>query len=199
MLANRNFLRKYLNKIRLNFFWKKHWIKRNSYFESIKKYQKIIIVGDSHIEFLEHYLINDKVVCLGISGERVAGLNKRIDRIIADQPKKIICLIGINDVINNVSFRQTTNSFLGLNNKLKDSKIDYHFLQIMPLGKSRGISNNAVKRLNEFLDLNNFPLISIFENSEKFLLPDGLSDDDLHLNRKGYAYFIKQIATLLNE
>ena len=159
----------------------------------------MIIVGDSHIEFLEHYLINDKVVCLGISGERVAGLNKRIDRIIADQPKKIICLIGINNVLNNVSFRQTTNSFLELNNKLKDSGIDYHFLQIMPLGTSLGIYNNAVKSLNEFLDFNKFPLISIFKNSEEFLLRGGLSDDDLHLNINGYSYFIKQIATLLDE
>ena len=188
-----------LSNVRQRYFFLKHRKSRLKSFKEINLKNKVLLVGDSHIEFLEKHLINDNVVCLGISGERVEGLNKRIIGVITAQPKKIICLIGINDVLNNVSFRQTKNSYLELNNQLKDSTIDYHFLQIMPLGKSRGIYNNAVKRLNEFLDSNNFPLISIFENSEKFLLPDGLSNDDLHLNINGYSYFIKQIATLLDE
>ena len=191
--------KKVLSKVRQRYFFLKHRKSRLKSFKEFNLKNKVLLVGDSHIECLEQHLINENVVCLGISGERVTGLNKRIHRILAAQPKKIICLIGINDVLNNVSFRQTKNSFLELNNKLKDSTIDYHFLQIMPLGISRGTCNNAVNRLNEFLDLNNFPLISIFKDSEKSLLTDGLSDDDLHLNINGYSYFIKQIATLLDE
>jgi lysophospholipase L1-like esterase len=191
--------KKVLSKVRQRYFFLKHRKSRLKSFKEIDLKNKVLLVGDSHIEFLEQYMINENVICLGISGERVTGLNKRIDRILATQPKKIICLIGINDVVNNVSFKQTSQDFLVLNNKLRNSVKNYCFIEIMPLGISRGIYNNAVKRLNEFLDGNVFPLTSIFKDSEKFLLPDGLSDDDLHLNKKGYTYFIKQIATLLDE
>ena len=134
---------------------------------------------------------------MGISGERIAGLERRILNIIRLKPKRIICLIGINDILNNVSFKQLASDLIRLNQKLKKSRIDYFFVELLPLGRSLDAHNEQVEITNKFMRANNFPMFSLFDENHNKQLLIKYSDDDLHLNKRGYSFFIEKIEKIL--
>lgn len=181
-------------------------ILKNSY----ENKEKIMFIGDSITDGCEwHELFaNDEVniVNRGINSDRLEGLLGRLDILIEEKPKKIILMIGIN----NLQHGEETDHILSKYDQLLQKifrelpRTRVAILSILPvsneIAKSTQIkSNNAIYALNhqiKFLaDKYKFDYIDIFGDFEKNgHLNEMYSYDGLHPNGQGYLIIKNRVS-----
>jgi lysophospholipase L1-like esterase len=165
-----------------------------------------ILMGDSISLWFPHEQLPQTTTWLnqGISGEVSEGLLQRLDLIADTQPDYIFVMIGINDLLRDVSDRQLLDNQQDIIRELAQmhpsativmqSILPHSADQATWEGKEQllTISNDRIRTLNrelatianaenvQFLDL--VPLFSDRQGN----LPMALSTDGLHLNENGY-------------
>lgn len=168
----------------------------------------IVFFGDS----LTYYgdfssVFPDKVVCnLGMRGDTIQGMIKRLEQLSLLEPEKVYLMAGINDVANCKpeifkSLYETLvcrlkrvvpiseiviQSILPVNNK--DYTISCNNIEILKC--NRLISSIASKYGLDYIDLHSL----YFEND---LLPSKFTVDGMHLKIEAYSIWLDKIKTSL--
>jgi len=167
-----------------------------------------LIVGDSMVSSIDwkHFLNRSDVVNLGIPGDSLPGILHRIDQHLLSTPASITLWIGVNDVLQGKSPKETIALFKKLKIKLSGFKGPICLVGITPLAKSwRGSStlNLNISKVNH--ELTSLCQISgwKFLNSEDILATqDGFLDlaftyDGLHLDAHGYKRISEEIGAFI--
>ncbi|MEB3360399.1 MAG: SGNH/GDSL hydrolase family protein [Synechococcales bacterium] len=165
-----------------------------------------ILMGDSISLWFPSELLPPSQTWLnqGISGEGTAGLLKRLDLIDRTQPDTIFVMIGINDMLREVTDATILANQRAIIQELREQHPDAAIVvqSVLPHageessweGKERllAIPNQRIRNLNrelaaiarqegaDFLDL--YPLFSDADGNLRL----DLTTDGLHLNRNGY-------------
>ncbi len=165
-----------------------------------------VLMGDSISLWFPHELLPQTTTWLnqGISGEISEGLLKRLDLIEETQPDYIFVMIGINDLLRDMSDDEILGNQRQIVRDLRAMHADATIVlqSILPHGSDRAtwegkdrlvaIPNERIQRLNaelaaiareesaQFLDLT-----PLFSDSAGNLRTE-LSTDGLHLNDNGY-------------
>ena len=65
---------------------------------------EIVFLGDSITEYVDFgkYLPSYHIINMGIAGDTVSGVMRRLGEVIALQPRKLFLLIGINDICDGI-------------------------------------------------------------------------------------------------
>jgi hypothetical protein len=67
------------------------------------RHSPLVMLGDSHIDLARWYeLLGCSVANHGIGGDTTAGVLARIDDVIALQPKHVVIMVGVNDVLRGI-------------------------------------------------------------------------------------------------
>ncbi len=184
--------------LRSSFHW---WIYRNmkmKEFQHLDIFDKIVLVGDSQVEFFKAGYSYFEFVNLGIAGERINGLCSRLSSILLEKPKEVVLLIGINDVLANKSIKHINNSFTKLLEILNNHEVPYKVIEIVHVGHTRNQFNPQITSANRILHslISSDRIISLTDMglfSDDMILDRKYSDDGLHLNELGYARLNKTI------
>lgn len=179
-----------------------HYEQRNSLFESLTISQNdTVMLGDSMILYNEWQEFFDvPIVNRGIGGDTTAGLLRRLHTITEGQPKRIVLMIGINDISRNVPRKTSLKNYehllshihhqspqtkiymmsvLPVNNDIYGSRVDNHNVVIF---------NKKIRRLSKkytatFIDI--YP-----QYEQRGQLKKSYTKDGLHLNGEGYAVWV---------
>ncbi|MED0935351.1 GDSL-type esterase/lipase family protein [Bacillus mobilis] len=153
----------------------------------------IVFLGDSHTDYFEwneHF--RDKTISnQGIAGDTVENILKRINYVNSVNPKKIFVMMGINDLQGN----KNPNAQIYIQSIFHVNKDKYPLY----FGKDAKQLNVKIDNLNKDIadlssKINNVYWINtndIFGASNQ--LPSKYTIDGLHLNKKGYELWIKNL------
>jgi lysophospholipase L1-like esterase len=161
-------------------------------FQQLDIFDKIVLVGDSQVEFFKASYSDFEFVNLGISGERINGLCARLPSILREKPKEIILLIGINDILGNKSIEQITSLFTKLLAILNKHDVIFKVIEIIHVGDTKNQFNPQITEVNKMLHSltspdNMVPPTGMGIFSDDMILDSKYSDDGLHLNELGYS------------
>lgn len=165
-----------------------------------------IFLGHSLVsEFLlREYLPEYRIVNMGIGGDDVKGLTKRLDIALVRNPKCLLIEIGINDIINEVlvdSINQNFEQMIKFIRKKTDCQLIV--FNIFPSGDEK--RNQAVQIVNNYLlqlaEKYNFTLVDVYSDfvEDNRLKPDFNCGDNTHLSGKGYLEWANLIRKIFNE
>ncbi|WP_282148870.1 GDSL-type esterase/lipase family protein [Algibacter lectus] len=185
--------------------WKiKHRAKRQIFFLKLRPLKDdIILCGDSHIEYFDLNLLNNKnTYNFGISGEKTEGLISRIDNIMQMESRTLIFLTGINDLLAGKRNKTIINNFENLINKIKKRNKNHSisFISIYPVAQGK-VKKNHIAEINNYLEqqcfINNFNFIDVHSNLIDIngILNKNYTNDGIHLNKKGQ----QKIASIINK
>lgn len=160
--------------------------------------EDIVFLGNSITQYCEwsELLQNPKVKNRGIAGDGIDGVLKRIQPILAEKPKAIYLMIGVNDLF----FHDETYIIEGYEKLLQqcasvspETKVIVQ--SVLPVNgdiKTMTISNASIVSLNEKLkelsgryQLDYLDLHAHFKNEEGKLKPQ-YSVDGIHINGAAY-------------
>ncbi len=176
----------------------------------------ILFLGDSHTEhfYLQELIGNSLLKNRGISGDRLRGILKRLDPIIASQPKKIFIQAGINDLGMGArqdsiaaQYRRLISIISAGSPRTKiyvqsifpvENKIDKPSTYCNPW------VNKAVVNINAFLKANAEKQEYTFIDVYSSLVKDGklnpaYSFDGIHLTADGYVIWADLVRPYVNE
>ena len=167
--------------------------------QTITKQPDIIFLGDSLTFQGDWQSLSDKLTILnfGINGDRLSGLEVRLDQVVRLKPKVLFLLIGINDLT--VRWRpdvyKSYEQFLQkLTTALPDTQI--YIQSLLPVRDDvRTIMGNDViqlvnQKIQSFAETYQLTYIDIFNpmlDPEDNRLCRTYQIDGLHLNQDGYA------------
>ena len=147
-------------------------------FQQLDIFDKIVLVGDSQVEFFKASYSDFEFVNLGIAGERINGLCSRLSSILLEKPKEVVFLIGINDVLANKSIKQIIDSFTKLLKVLNNYPVSYKVIEIIQVGHNRNQFNPQITAANKILH-------SLISPDSIISLTDmGLFSDDMIIDSK---------------
>lgn len=134
----------------------------------------------------------------GINGDTSAGVLKRLDGIIEQNPKLVLLGIGGNDVLQRVNSSVTTENITKTVQQLKKSSIpvvliaEPHFSASALFGKA---SDNPI-----YEQIAESEKVPAFLNGWSEILSDNsLKSDQIHANAQGYAKFAEMLYEFLQE
>jgi len=185
--------------------------------QSISKIRQadIIMFGNSitHGGNWNELLGRKNVVERGIPSDNTEGMLNRINTIIKLNPKICFILAGVNDIYSGITVDNVFINYVKIIESLKKQKIVPVVQSCFYSGKNWGSNwnltpefnrnkNLEIEKLNNLLKdyaaKSNIDFIDINSklSSEGFLIPE-LSQDDLHLNYKGYKIWVKEVEKIL--
>ncbi|NET69619.1 MAG: G-D-S-L family lipolytic protein [Sphaerospermopsis sp. SIO1G2] len=165
-----------------------------------------ILAGDSLTLWFPPDLLPEERNWLnqGISGETTKGLLKRLDFFDKTNPKIILVMIGINDLIRGIKDQEILDNQRQIISYLrrKHPKTKIFLQSILPHGaetatwegkdKLLNLPNSRIRKLNKELEkianqqgAEYLDLYSLFSSKEGYMRPE-FSTDGLHLNSQGY-------------
>jgi len=168
----------------------------------------IVFIGDSLTEFFDwqRRFPDHSIINLGVAGETVEALSRRINRILSSikNPDFIFIMTGINDItMEDYDIISDYRSILkSLSSSFQDAVIVVQ--SILPV-KLPWIDNEIIGRINislkalsqefhaEFLDLYGF-----FTNADGRPVTEYLLDDGVHLSNKGYEKWSEVVEGFLS-
>ena len=156
-------------------------------------------IADSNFQL---YFPDKKVVELGYPGDNLKNMQRRVNQIVAVNPKKIFVLAGTNSL--NYSKREFEHYYGELLNAIKDSLPEaqlYCFNIVPQRDGTMGLSqnNNIIRERNSFISLfckkSNVKMIDIYNLFVDPLgnLQKGVTMDGVHLYEKGYKTWAKAL------
>ncbi len=167
----------------------------------------IVFLGDSITAYIDWHEFFPGINLLnrGIEGDTWVGVLNRIDEIILRQPKKIVLMVGTNEIANGIMSEQIINNAIEviyrIQTELPDTqiilcdvlpspKLDCSIVKDVDLGYSIIANTN-----NNILNLK---LIDLYLNSDGSVNEGLFSLDKIHLNGKGYLIWIDKLKTIIN-
>jgi lysophospholipase L1-like esterase len=194
-----------------------YWLNRNEYFTKLESIDtsSIILLGDSHFMLYnqEEHFKNPQILNRGIVGDNVNGVYHRLDQVLPYKPKKIILLVGINDIVDGFLPEETLKIYSIILHEIskKSPNTEIHVLSILPADRlvyHRHIHvksiipdfNSKLKKICEKNSVFYHDLYSSFEDPKSGLLRQKLSiGDGLHLNHKGYEVLTSILTEIVGD
>lgn len=157
--------------------------------------------------------LKQRIVNRGISGDSSYGLLYRSDEIVTGQPGKLFIMIGINDIADGIPIEEVATNICYLTEYIgrmsPDTKI--YLQSLLPVNESYNRYRGLTGRSEEVAKLNSLikeiaeeqPNITYIELHDHFLdkksnaLRRDLTNDGLHLNKKGYKLWAKLLRPYL--
>ena len=170
---------------------------------SLKKC-KYILIGDSHTFELKDYMPpRPDLVNIGIKGDTTRGILARLrENILSVESETAIIQIGYNDF----KFRSLTRAvanYKTLLSRLPQKQV--YLCSLFPVNGKRIITNNKIKLFNKEIESicagsSRFKYVNIFDNlydaGSRGINP-AYTYDGVHLNAKGYAFFLKALDSVV--
>ncbi len=187
-------------------------ISRQSLFEKLHlDTNSIVFAGASLIDHGEwnELLKNSRIVNRGISGDKIADLQSRIDCIIKFHPSKIFIMIGLNDILSNKSIHIISATLCFLIDKIhsQSPQTSIYLNSLLPVNRPAVVNdkiNFEIIKLNKLYQTisqeKNCYYIDLYANfkDENGNLKAGLTEDGIHLNADGYYLWAQQLLPLTN-
>jgi lysophospholipase L1-like esterase len=155
----------------------------------------VVFIGDSIIDSAEWQDLfpSLKIANRGINRDTTDGVLHRLESIYSTSAPKAFIMIGVNDLITEISTNEVFDNYKNIVDKLVAHGMEVYIQSTLLVGKSRGKLNKEIIKLNErlqllakqtdsvtYIDLN----AGLTQNS---LLDTKYSRDGLHLNGDGYV------------
>ncbi len=150
-----------------------------------------------------------KIANRGIDGDRIAGLEARLDQVVALRPRKLFLLVGINDLSERAP-REVCADYAGLLDRLQQAMPETRIyvqsllpvrtdIRTLPDNRlleqvNRSIRQMAEERGLEYIDLF-FPLL----DQSSWQLAYDYQLDGLHLSKEGYAVWQEKVLPFITE
>ncbi len=200
--------------------WAINYRYRVSIFEWLNKFNEnvdIVFVGDSITEL---YPVNEmysgKVANRGISGDVIEGLLNRMDESIFDlNPKKVVFLMGTNDIGKDYTVNQVLENTALVFKQIKEKLPSCEIFAISVYSVNRSNhptvkmttvtvrTNEDIDEINDRLQVLceksniNFININPFLKDETGNLKIEYTTDGLHITAKGYEFITKKIQDVI--
>lgn len=181
---------------------------RMELFENLPKTKKaIVFLGNSITERGNWYelLPEERIINRGIGGDNTFGVLARLDDILAQKPKKVFLLIGINDIGRGLPLEVITSNYERILSKFKEEspRTKVYVQSVLPMNdeilSAAYLKNKKeiVKSLNaeivqlakqfdyDYVDLYH----NVFSDGKDNLTPD-LTIDGIHINPKAYVKWV---------
>ncbi|WP_196159527.1 GDSL-type esterase/lipase family protein [Reinekea sp. G2M2-21] len=163
----------------------------------------LVLLGDSHIEFMPVHDWDKNNVNLGIQGDSTYAVLDRIkDYEKIFDANTVVIAVGINDLVMEYSAKETLASLLQLIERFPQSTSVY-VSQLLPLSEAEGWSyiNKISIKYNQMLtdEVRELPNVSVvpepftIRNGEFDLLEIDHQGDGIHLSGSGYALWLESI------
>jgi lysophospholipase L1-like esterase len=187
-----------------------HYDQRQTLFErlSVTK-ESTVMLGDSMIlynEWAEEFPISP-ILNRGIGGDTTFGLLKRLDTITSGKPKRIVLMIGVNDISKGFTEKQTLKNYDKILSTIQEKSPSTKIIMtsVLPVNNELygyRVHNSQVVSLNTGLknlaSEHKIPMINIHD---QFLKGDYMdsqyTSDGLHLNGKGYAIWVNALRSYM--
>ena len=178
-----------------------YYFDKKSFFEVDGSKANIVMIGDSITDRGEWNELFPKVsiVNRGIGGDTTKGVLNRMNTIYSTDAKKAFIMIGVNDLIENISIEEILSNYKKIITKLKQHGITPYIESVLFLGDKYANKNNDVfkldLRLKELSEKENIVFIDLNKVlSENGKLKKSFSSlDDVHLNGEGFFIWKKSI------
>ncbi len=164
----------------------------------------IVLFGDSHIEFFDAAeMLNDRRIRnRGFSGETSADLLARTDRVIRNEPRKVLLLAGANDVFHGRTLDAYLNDMRSLIATIEARAGELIVITVPPSSDARvqgtiSTFNAALKKLCGEQKIHLIDLDPVLLAGDR-LDPD-LTADGVHLNIEGYRRILPLLKPVLQE
>ncbi|MBI4946073.1 MAG: hypothetical protein HY840_06705 [Bacteroidetes bacterium] len=196
-----------------NFINSEHYRNRvEEFIRNPPKSKSIIFLGNSHTEHfdLELYGFPD-IVNRGITGDFTEGVLLRLKESVLNEPQKIFIEIGTNDIIEKVTENEICKNYDQIISRiLKEAPLAEIYIQsIFPVSvkgsffTSNKDVNNRITSVNAKLKVlakrHHLTYIDLYDRlSEDNSLRSNLDGDGIHLNKKGYAIWAKELKHFIN-
>ncbi|MGM9966463.1 lipase [Rummeliibacillus sp. TYF005] len=183
-----------------------HYDQRQTLFERLSvTRESTVMLGDSMIlynEWAEEFPIAP-ILNRGIGGDTTFGLLKRLDTITSGKPKRIVLMIGVNDISKGFTEEQTLKNYDKILSTIEEKSPSTKIIMtsVLPVNNELygyRVHNSQVVSLNTGLKkLASKHKILMIDIHDKFLKDDHMdsqyTSDGLHLNGKGYAIWINAL------
>jgi hypothetical protein len=178
---------------------------RVTVFESMPGTAEIVMLGDSLTDWgnWNELLPGLSLINRGIGGDTSAGVLARLKEISQRNPKTVVLMIGINDILQDISPELVAMNIKQIVRTLRENKIRVILQSVLLMDVTAGHrANQKIKWLNilihriaadessQFLDLN--PVLA-----PNGTLPPDLTRDGLHLAGRGYILWAEALRPLL--
>jgi lysophospholipase L1-like esterase len=187
-----------------------YYVKRVKYFQSLPVQKNpIVFLGNSITEVGQWQDVTgmNNVINRGISGDNSFGVFYRLDDILAQNPKKIFLLIGVNDIKRGTPIEVIARNYERIIRKVKTQhpKTQLYLQSVLPVTESilasiyDNIRNKRIIALNVLLkDLSikyNLPYVDLFNvfKDENGQLIRSLTTDGLHLQPEAYVLWAEYL------
>ena len=164
----------------------------------------VAFIGDSHIyngDF-QSFFPDTKIINLGVSGNTLKEMQRRIPTLVAASPNKVFIMAGANDlVLEDIdSFINDYSSFISrLKQNIPATAI--YLQSILPMNSiaehkqvDASKINKANERIKELCVQENIIYVDLWSlYAEYSLLPAEYSKDGLHLTPKGYTFWMEAL------
>lgn len=166
----------------------------------LSEYWDLGIIGDSIAYSIDPKLLSKccliKAFNIGIPGETAQNLATRIEKATIPSTDHLYLLVGTNDIGRNTQVAKVLENISSIANQLEFSKVT--FVSI-PLTNGFQRDNRKLVELNAGIEEMILNSSASFLDINEVLILDGklngtLSDDGLHLNKKGVDLVIKVIS-----
>ncbi|WP_397537805.1 GDSL-type esterase/lipase family protein [Rummeliibacillus pycnus] len=189
-----------------------HYEQRQTLFERLTvTKESTVMLGDSMIlynEWAEEFPV-EPILNRGIGGDTTIGLLKRLETITSGQPKRIVLMIGVNDIAKGYSEDQTLKNYDKILSTIKEKSPNTQIIitSVLPVNNELygyRVRNSQIIKLNEGLQelasKHQIPMVNIYD---QFLKGDQLdskyTSDGLHLNGEGYAIWVNALKPFMGK
>ena len=168
------------------------------------KGNRIVLIGDSITEFWERYdsifFSQNNYINRGISSQTTSQILERVQNDVIDlQPKRVIILVGINDIAENngpISLEETFQNIVLMVNKANENNVEAILCSVLPTNSFYW--NPKVQPIDKIMQLNQMIKAYSLINQIKYVdyytemidenlgLDTKYSDDGVHPNLDGY-------------
>ena len=168
--------------------------------------KEIVFLGDSHTELGEwqEMLPRQRVINRGINGDNTYGVLNRLDEVVSSHPAKIFLMIGVNDLIQDITDDYTLRNFERIVSQIMvhSPKTELYILSILPVNEAmlpagyKRLTNEKIRELNRkillFAETEKIPFVNMYEvfADETGQLRAPLTWDGLHLKAGAYLDWV---------
>ncbi len=186
------------------------WAGTNSYqsfydyklqeFSQMKR-SDLLFLGDSLT--MRHNWSSFKASNMGIDGDTTAGLLARLHH--CKNAKKIVLMIGVNDILNQISLKAIQDNYLKILNYFSPGQ-EITVLSLLPVIDMKGTAgiNQDIRAMNRWLETQTkrygFSYINLyphFLDTHKKGLKKSFTTDGIHLTPKAYVLWEKVLRDTL--
>jgi lysophospholipase L1-like esterase len=173
---------------------------KKSFFEVNGVAADIVMIGDSITDEAEWHELFPKqlIVNRGIRGDTTKGVLNRMDSILSTRAKKAFIMLGHNDLRQNETVENVYLNYEKIVARLKSNGIMPYIQSTLLAGQQHRALNKKIRALNSQLEALCRKEGLVYIDLNRKLAKDrglnpSLSQDDVHLNGKGYSIWKNQI------